>query len=67
MQYALTRREERPVRIISWEYPEPGILSKVQDSDGKAYDPGTLIPIGKEKFGKLLRKWQADDRIYKQV
>ena len=55
MLFAVVKRINKPVKIVTWMYLEPGILDHVVDESGKVFKPYSLIPIGYKRYHKMVQ------------
>ena len=53
MLYAIIRKSNQPIKLVTWVYTEPGVLDSVRDDTGKVWAPWALIPIGYKRFRKM--------------
>ncbi len=65
MLYAIIKKTDRPIKLVTWVYTEPGKLSSVRDSDGILWSPWALIPIGYKRHNKMCL--DARDRAVKKA
>ena len=54
MLFAIIKRTNQPIKIVTWFYKEPGILDHVTDESGKLFRPFSLIPIGYKRYRKMV-------------
>ena len=55
MLFAIIKKTNKPIKIVSWLYTEPGFLDSVTDSTGKTWKPRALIPIGFKRYRKMIQ------------
>ncbi len=63
MLFAIIKRTQKPIKLISWTYIEPGKLSEVRDSSGKVWEPWALIPIGYKTYRKMINEFTIKKEI----
>ena len=63
MLFAIIKKTQQPIKIISWTYIEPGKLSEVHDSTGKTWEPWKLIPIGYKTYRKMMNEFAIKNQM----
>lgn len=54
MLFAIVKRTNKPIKIVTWFYKEPGKLDHIIDDSGKLFRPYSLIPIGYKQYRKMI-------------
>ena len=54
MLFAIIKRTNKPIKIKTWLYKEPGKLNHVTDESGKVFRPFSLIPLGFKQYRKMV-------------
>ncbi len=63
MLFAIIKKTNKPIKLVTWLYLEPGKLQRVTDSTGKEWHPGQLIPIGYKRYRKMLNDIRAREEV----
>ena len=67
MLFAIIKRTNKPIKIITWLYKEPGILDHVTDETGHVFKPFSLIPIGYKRYRKMVDDFQKAKKILQSL
>jgi len=59
INYAIVKATLEPIRIVAWEYDEPGKLKTVKGNDGKVYTPDDVWSQSKKDYYDIVES-QAD-------
>ena len=59
MLFAIVKKTNHPIKLVSWFFVEPGKLFSVRDSGCKTWAPWALIPIGYKRYRKMVNEAEA--------
>ncbi len=59
MLFAIVKKTQKPIKIVSWTYLEPGKLAEIQDETRRIHKPWKLIPIGHKTYQKMVNATKA--------